>query len=144
MTKTDPIEQAIALTEETLLGTEKIMSELRMNRDQLKKAQQALRRAARLKQRQGKKARGSRSGFAAPVRISEEMCAFLKLEPGSLVPRTEVTKQVNAYIKKHELQSPADKRIIIPDACLERLVGVQAKPLTFFTLQGALNPHFSS
>ena len=143
MTKTDPLEQAMVLTEEALACTESMMSQMRASRDRLRKAQLALRRAANVR-RQGKKPRGAKSGFAAPVRISDEMCAFLELAPGTPAARTEVTKRVNAYIKQEGLQCPTNKRIILPDARLKNLLGEQAEPLTFFTLQGALNPHFSS
>ena len=142
MTKTDPVAQAMALTETALANLEATLRDARLARDGLKKAQQALRRAGR-GARPARKARGSKSGFAAPVPVSDDMCRFLGVEPGTRVARTEVTKRVNAYIKDKGLQSCTDKGVIVPDACLEGLLGSPGASLTYFTLQKALNPHFS-
>jgi chromatin remodeling complex protein RSC6 len=39
------------------------------------------------------------------------------------LPRTEVTKKVWEYIKKHKLQDAAQKRVIIADAKLQVIFG---------------------
>jgi chromatin remodeling complex protein RSC6 len=39
------------------------------------------------------------------------------------LPRTEVTKKLWAYIKKHDLQDPKNKRTIKADAALKAVFG---------------------
>ena len=87
-----------------------------------------------------KKSRQS-GGFSRPVPISEELCSFLDCPAGSHVARTEVTKQLNVYIKAHNLQRAADRRIIDPDDRLTRLLGT-SDGVSFFDLQGKMNKHF--
>jgi upstream activation factor subunit UAF30 len=83
-------------------------------------------------------------GFAVPTLVSEELCLFMKVEPGSLVSRTNVTKKLTEYISEHKLQNPENKRQIIPDAVLSSLLGELAKDayLTHFTIQKYMNHHF--
>ena len=52
------------------------------------------------------KARLSPSGFAKPTDISTEMCDFLEIAHGTLMSRTEVTKNINTYVSKHNLKDP--------------------------------------
>ena len=47
-------------------------------------------------------------------------------------PRTEVTKELWAYIREHNLQNPKDKREILCDEKLERLF--QKKRFTMFQM----------
>ena len=62
------------------------------------------------------------SGFAKPGPISDELAKFLGTKKGELVARTEVTKGINKYCKKHGLQKEEDKRTILPDAKLSKLL----------------------
>ena len=83
------------------------------------------------------------SGFAKPAKIKSQLANFLGLESGTLLARTEVTKHITAYIKKHSLNFPEDKRIILPDAKLKALLKVgKGEQLTYFNLQHYLAPHF--
>jgi upstream activation factor subunit UAF30 len=60
-----------------------------------------------------------KSAFGADVQLSEELGSFL----GSYVmPRTEVTKRIWAYIKENNLQNPNDKREILCDVALEKVL----------------------
>lgn len=58
-------------------------------------------------------------GFAAEVQLSTELAEFLGEYQ---MPRTEVTKRVWAYIKAKELQNPKDKREILCDAALQKVL----------------------
>lgn len=58
-------------------------------------------------------------GFGAEVHLAPDLAAFLGTE---LLPRTEVTKRIWAYIKENDLQDPADKRIVVCDAELEKVM----------------------
>ena len=75
-------------------------------------------------------------GFTAPVRLSEELSAFLGEET---LPRTEVTKRVWKYIKEHNLQDPTDKRQVICDACMKRVLGVDK--VHMFTMTKLISKH---
>ena len=68
------------------------------------------------------------SGFAKPSLISPELAAFLGTEKDKMVARTDATKLVIAYVKEHNLQNPENKKQILPDEKLRKL----------------LEPHFTS
>ena len=88
------------------------------------------------------KARLSPSGFAKPTDISVEMCDFLKIEHGTLMSRTEVTKNINTYVSNNNLKDPVNGRIIRPDPILKKLLRVKdGDEVTFFHMQRLLNPH---
>jgi upstream activation factor subunit UAF30 len=83
------------------------------------------------------------SGFAKPSRISDELCEFLGKDSGTEMARTEVTKYITQYIKKHELQNPENKRQIIPDNSLKKLLNsTDADTVTYFNLQKYMKHHF--
>ena len=83
------------------------------------------------------------SGFAKPGPVSEELCKFLGLEPGSFIARTEVTKGINKYCKEHSLQKESDKRTILPDKELKILLRLKkGDDVTFFNLQKYMKVHF--
>jgi len=83
------------------------------------------------------------SGFQKPLNVSPELRKFLGLPDGELIARTQVTKSVNAYCKEHNLQNPEDKRIILADSTLRKLLKLgKNDELTFFNLQKYLKPHY--
>ena len=85
------------------------------------------------------------SGFAKPALISDELCSFLGKPKGTEMARTEVTKNLTAYIKEHSLQAPDNKRRILPDSALQKLLNVGADDeVTYFNLQKYMKVHFPS
>ena len=83
------------------------------------------------------------SGFVKPTRISDELANFLGKEIGSEMARTEVSKEINAYIQSHSLQDKKNGRIIHPDAKLTKLLKVAKEDeLTYFNLQRYMKHHF--
>jgi len=83
------------------------------------------------------------SGFAKPGLISEELRKFLGLPKGELIARTEVTKKITAYCKEHDLQKEEDKRTILADAPLRKLLKMnEGDELTFFNLQKYMKIHY--
>ena len=83
------------------------------------------------------------SGFAKPGPVSEELRKFLKLDNEELIARTEVTKKITEYCKKHNLQKQEDKRTINVDPALKKLLRLKkGDELTFFNLQKYMNKHF--
>lgn len=79
------------------------------------------------------------SAFMKPVQCSEALAEIVGAKP---IPRTEVMKKVWAYIKKHDLQDPNDKRTIVPDAKLGLVIG--KKPINMFKMTSELNKHLSA
>ena len=83
------------------------------------------------------------SGFVKPTKISNELADFLGRDRGSLMARTDVTKQMTAYIRKNNLQDKDNGRIILPDPKLKKLLKLaDADSLTSFNLQKFMGPHF--
>jgi upstream activation factor subunit UAF30 len=83
------------------------------------------------------------SGFVKPTRISEELAVFLGKENGVEMARTQVTREINNYIRANSLQDTANGRHINPDAKLSALLKIPAgENLTYFNLQKYMSPHF--
>jgi len=83
------------------------------------------------------------SGFVKPTRISKELADFLNRQHGSEVARTEVTREINKYIRANNLQDKDNGRIINADKALSELLKVQkTDELTYFNLQKFMSPHF--
>lgn len=83
------------------------------------------------------------SGFAQPIKISKELCDFLQKPSGSQVARTEVTQYLISYIKENKLQNEENKKVILPDEKLMKLLSLdEGDELTFFNIQSYMNKHF--
>ena len=65
-----------------------------------------------------KPARKPNAAFMKPMTPSAELAAVIGSTP---MPRTEVTKKIWEYIKKHKLQDAVDKRMINADAKLKAI-----------------------
>jgi chromatin remodeling complex protein RSC6 len=85
-----------------------------------------------------------KSGFALPVTLSDDLCEFMDCEKGTKRARTQITKYLNLYIDENNLKNPENKRIILPDAKLRKLLGdeIEGVELTYFTIQKYMNKHF--
>jgi len=84
------------------------------------------------------------SGFVKPTKISEELSKFLDKPVGCEMARTEVTREINQYIRKHDLQDKSNGRKIIPDTKLAALLKLTSSDeLTYFNLQKFMSPHFT-
>ena len=83
------------------------------------------------------------SGFAKPALISTELCNFLGKPEGTEMARTEVTKYLTKYIKEHNLQDEANRRKILPDNSLQKLLNAGPDDeVTYFNLQKYMKVHF--
>lgn len=88
-------------------------------------------------------ARRANNAFLKPRGLSPELCAFMGLSAGSQRSQTEVTKFVSTYVKQHNCFDPANKRRILPDAALAKLLKVTDKDtVTYLNLQSYLKNHF--
>ena len=84
------------------------------------------------------------SGFVKPTLISDQLASFLGKPKGSELARTEVTREINAYIRANKLQDPTNGRKINPDTKLKSLLSLTASDeLTYFNLQKYMSPHLS-
>ena len=84
------------------------------------------------------------SGFVKPARISDELANFLKKDVGTEMARTDVSKEINAYIQANDLKDKKNGRIIHPDAKLTKLLNIgKEDELTYFNLQRYLKHHFA-
>tara|TARA_B000000441_G_C21737483_1_gene351015 strand:- start:80 stop:685 length:606 start_codon:yes stop_codon:yes gene_type:complete len=83
------------------------------------------------------------SGFIKPTRISDELAHFLGKSVGTEMARTEVSKEINAYIQQHKLQDKNNGRIIHADTKLSKLLKLSKEDeLTYFNLQRFMKHHF--
>jgi chromatin remodeling complex protein RSC6 len=84
------------------------------------------------------------SGFVKPTKISDELATFLDKPTGSEMARTEVTRDINLYIRTNSLQDKANGRKINPDPKLADLLKINAgEELTYFNLQKYMSRHFA-
>ena len=83
------------------------------------------------------------SGFIKPTKISSELADFLGKDRGVEMARTEVSREINAYILAHKLQDKDNGRIIHPDNKLTKLLKIgKEDELTYFNLQRYMKHHF--
>jgi upstream activation factor subunit UAF30 len=110
-----------------------------------KKWTRDLKSAQKLSSKRKRKA-GNRapSGFVKPTKISDELASFLGKEKGTEMARTEVTRDINKYIRTHNLQDKDNGRKINSDTKLAALLKLKkTDELTYFNLQRYMSPHFA-
>ena len=83
--------------------------------------------------------RTANSALMKPMNLSEELEAVIGKGPLS---RGEVVKKIWVYIKKHDLQNPANKRNIFADDLLKPIFGGK-KEVTMFEMTKLVNKHLS-
>ncbi len=109
-----------------------------------KRAERELKQAAKNGQKRKRKS-GNRapSGFVKPTLISDQLADFLNKPRGSELARTDVTREINAYIRANNLQDKDNGRKINPDSKLKKLLSIKpSDELTYFNLQRYMSPHF--
>ena len=102
-------------------------------------------KVAQKSQAKRKRKSGNRqpSGFVKPTKISDELAKFLEKPVGSEMARTDVTREINTYIRAHKLQDKDNGRKINPDTKLATLLKLKkTDELTYFNLQRYMSPHF--
>lgn len=103
-------------------------------------------KTAQKSQAKRKRRAGNRqpSGFVKPTKISDELAKFLEKPTGTEMARTDVTREINKYIRSHNLQDKENGRKINPDAKLQSLLKLKkTDELTYFNLQTYMAPHFA-
>lgn len=79
------------------------------------------------------------SAFMKPLNVSPELAAVVGNGP---MPRSEVVKGLWAYIKKHNLQDPSNKRNINADAALKAVFGGKGT-VNMFEMTKLVSKHLS-
>lgn len=138
-----------------LKATADAIDEFAKNLKTLAKGLRAMRKLHDKELREAKKQRGGRrrvqdptkkrkpSGFHKPGPVSDELCEFLGIDKGTEIARTEVTKMLTKYIKAHDLQNPSDRRQILCNDDLKKLLRINGEQdVTFFNLQHLMKHHY--
>ncbi|OGG60393.1 hypothetical protein A2765_03010 [Candidatus Kaiserbacteria bacterium RIFCSPHIGHO2_01_FULL_56_24] len=79
------------------------------------------------------------SAFMKPMQISDDLAAVIGKGP---MPRSEVVKKLWVYIKKNNLQDPANKRNIVADADLKKVFGGKGT-VSMFEMTKLVSKHLS-
>ena len=80
------------------------------------------------------------SKFMQALQISDELAAVIGKGP---MPRTEVTKKLWEYIKKHKCQYTKNRRNINPDEKLAKVFGGK-KSINMFEMTKIVSKHLKS
>ncbi len=128
-----------------LQSAQALLASIRSEVNELKRQHaRELRAANKANKRRKTNANRAPSGFVKPTLISNELAAFLGKPEGSVLARTEVTREVNAYIRNQKLQDKDNGRKINPDAKLLKLLKLKkGEELTYFNLQKYMAAHFA-
>jgi chromatin remodeling complex protein RSC6 len=128
-----------------LQGAQALIASIRSEVNELKRQHaRELRAANKANKRRKTNVNRAPSGFVKPTLISNELAAFLGKPEGSVLARTEVTREVNAYIRTQKLQDKDNGRKINPDAKLLKLLKLKkGDELTYFNLQKYMAAHFA-
>jgi chromatin remodeling complex protein RSC6 len=79
------------------------------------------------------------SAFMKPMQVSDDLAEVVGKGP---MPRSEVVKALWAYIKKHDLQDPSNKRNINADDKLQAVFGGK-KTVNMFEMTKLVSKHLS-
>ena len=124
-----------------------IKTQVSLVQKQLKQLEREVKKENKDMLKQIEKVKGKKrkniSGFAKPSSISDDLCLFMNKQIGTQVARTEVTRYIINYIKENSLESKENKKIIVPDEKLRKLLQIKIdEELTYFTIQKFMNKHF--
>ena len=148
-----PVDDAASLSaqmSELMTTFQRLSTEARSAVTKLRALDKQYQRTIRVAQKSSNKKRKNSgaprapSGFVKPTLISKELASFLNKPHGSEMARTEVTKEINSYIRANQLQDKNNGRIIKPDTKLTNLLKIgKNEELTYFNLQKYMSPHFA-
>jgi len=130
-----------------MASLQELSSRMQQLRTQFKALEKNVSKEMKHAQKLNKKKRNNKarkpSGFVKPTLISKELAAFLGKGKGTEMARTEVTREINKYIREHSLQDKDNGRKINPDKQLKKLLKLKNEELTYFNLQKYMSPHFA-
>ena len=136
----ESVQERIASDKVLLNSLRELSRHLFKERKDVGRVVKKLSKSQRKKRRGGNKSPG---GFTKPAPLSTVMCTFLEVPEGTELPRTEVTRRVNTYVKANNLQNPENKKEILADDRLRTLLYLKSNDvLTYFNLQRFMKVHF--
>lgn len=142
---TSAIENSIQLLVDKISSLAVLIKDIQSSIKPVVKEHDKLRKIVDRIQKKRDNARKSPSGFAKPNKISNELCDFIGVPHGTEKSRTEITRYINAYVKEHNLNKPTNRRIILPDEKLKKILKTtNDEEVTFFILQRLISHHFPS
>jgi len=144
---TDTLLSSLIATVQSRIASDKqLLTQLReLNRQVVRERKDTDKALKKMSKSQRKRSSGNKApgGFTKPTPISQLMCEFLGVDSGTEMPRTDVTRRINAYVKEHNLQNPENKKQILADNKLSTLLFLKAgDELTYFNLQRYMKVHF--
>ncbi len=80
------------------------------------------------------------AAFMKPMQPDEALGAVVGSKP---LPRTQITKKLWAYIKKHKLQDEKNRRMINADEKLALVFGKRKKQVSMFEMTKLVSGHMS-
>jgi chromatin remodeling complex protein RSC6 len=95
-------------------------------------------KVAKKKAAKKKTKRKPNPAFMKPMNISDALAGIVGSKP---IPRTEVTKKLWAYIKKHKLQDKVNRRMINADAALKSVL--KKAKVSMFEMTKLVSKHLS-
>lgn len=96
------------------------------------------------KDKRGRK-KGRATGLTKPFPVTDSLCAFVGVQPGTQLARADVTKCLHKYIKEKGLSDVTNGQYIVPDATLKALLNwdeSDADKVHMFAMQKRMNAHF--
>ncbi|HET9423933.1 MAG TPA: SWIB/MDM2 domain-containing protein [Gemmatimonadaceae bacterium] len=84
-----------------------------------------------------KKKRTPNAAFMKPMQPSAALGAVVG---NNGMPRTEITKKLWSYIKRHDLQDPKERRMIVADDKLKPVFGGKSR-VSMFEMTKLVNKH---
>jgi chromatin remodeling complex protein RSC6 len=90
--------------------------------------------------------KSANSGFNKAVQISDELAKFMNIDASTPVSRTTGASAIHKYVTDHGLQNPKDRRIIYPDAVINKLLRytpVEGEVLHYHDIQRLMQHHFA-
>jgi chromatin remodeling complex protein RSC6 len=133
------IEEEFQNLESLIKDNEQIPAKLRTS---LLKQLEIVRKCSKPRKSNKSQGHNQNSGLLKPVAISEEMAAFAKWDPSELHSRVEVTKCICVYVKENNLQKPENRRIILLNQDLKKLLRHEDDEITYPHIQRYIGIHF--
>jgi len=138
-------ENAVQVLADKIGALAALLKDIQSSLKPVLKEHDKLRKVVERIQKKRENARKSPSGFAKPNKISDELCDFIGVPHGTEKSRTDITRYINAYVKEHNLNKPTNRRVILPDEKLKKILKINnEEEVTFFILQRLISHHFPS
>ena len=102
-----------------------------------KKAKKTMKRSAKKAKKSSGKKRKPNAAFMKPMQPSAALGAVVGNSP---MPRTEITKKLWQYIKRHSLQDPKERRMIVADDKMKPVFGGKGR-VSMFEMTKLVNKH---